>query len=361
MFEFAWLLLAFPALGVLITLLAGRQLGNRTVGMVASGVVVAAFAVALGLLTSLLALPAEERVITLPLWHWLTIGTLDVAAALLIDPLSVTMSLIVTGVGALIHIYSMSYMEHDERFQRFFLFLNFFIFAMLLLVLSDSFLGMFVGWEGVGLASYLLIGFWFDQRDDSYGYYADAGKKAFLVNRIGDFGMIVAMLAIWSSVGSLTFLEVFDAAHHGALAVGAANLICLMLLLAQHTAAVAAAAIAAAAVGVAAAAVGGTRAVQVNQYPAHSWNEEMRGRGRSVCVSKKVSSMFFFSVWQQILKSGGTHTHLHMPKTYLHQHHHHLQQQKTDRKCHRPLRSVKTQQSWSRLRKWPGLQPCKHH
>jgi NADH-quinone oxidoreductase subunit L len=171
-------------------------------------------------------------VITVPLWQWITIGEFHVNAALLIDPLSITMSLIVTGVGTLIHIYSISYMEHDERVQRFFFYLNFFIFAMLILVLSDSFLGMFVGWEGVGLASYLLIGFWFDQRDDSYGWFADAGKKAFLVNRVGDFGMIVAMLALWSTLGSLTFLEVFEGAHGGALSVGIANFVCLMLLLA---------------------------------------------------------------------------------------------------------------------------------
>ncbi len=135
-------------------------------------------------------------------------------------------------MGTLIHIYSISYMEHDERVQRFFFYLNFFIFAMLILVLSDSFLGMFVGWEGVGLASYLLIGFWFDRRDDSYGWYADAGKKAFLVNRVGDFGMIVAMLALWSTLGSLTFLEVFESVHDGALTVGIANFVCIMLLLA---------------------------------------------------------------------------------------------------------------------------------
>lgn len=232
MVEFAWLLLAFPAAGAIINLFIGRQLGNRNVGVLASAAVGAAFLVAVWLLYTLLGLPSEERTITVPLWQWITIGDFQVGASLLIDPLSVTMSLIITGVGALIHIYSMSYMEHDERVQRFFLYLNFFVFAMLILVLSDSFLGMFVGWEGVGLASYLLIGFWFDQRDDSYGYYADAGKKAFLVNRVGDFGMIVAMLALWSTLGSLTFLEVFDAAHHGALAVGAANFICIMLLLA---------------------------------------------------------------------------------------------------------------------------------
>ena len=232
MFEFAWLLLALPAAGALINLFFGSRLGNRNVGLIAVGAVVAAFLVAVGVFTSLLGLDAEARSVTVPLWQWITIGDFKVAVALLLDPLSLTMALIVTGVGSLIHIYSMSYMEHDERVQRFFVFMNFFIFAMLLLVLSDSFLGMFVGWEGVGLASYLLIGFWFDRRDDSYGWYADAGKKAFLVNRVGDFGMIVATLAIWSTLGSLTFSDVFAQAHGGALSVGMANFICLMLLLA---------------------------------------------------------------------------------------------------------------------------------
>ncbi len=232
MFELAWLLLAFPLAGALINLLFGRQIGTRNIGFLASGAIGLTFLVAIWLFTGLMGLPAEERTITAPLWNWMTIGDFHVNAALLIDPLSITMTLIVTGVGTLIHIYSISYMEHDERIQRFFFYLNFFIFAMLILVLSDSFLGMFVGWEGVGLASYLLIGFWFDQRDDSYGWFADAGKKAFMVNRVGDFGMIVAMLAIWSTLGSLTFLEVFEGAHGGALTVGVANFICLMLLLA---------------------------------------------------------------------------------------------------------------------------------
>ncbi len=230
MFDIAWFLYALPAAGLLVNLLIGHRLSRQAIGWIASGAVIGSFLVALGLLTGLLGLPAEERVITVHLWDWMTIGSFHVAAALLIDPLSVTMALIVTGVGALIHIYSISYMEHDERFQRFFIYLNFFILAMLVLVMSDSFLGMFVGWEGVGLASYLLIGFWFDRRDDSYGYYADAGKKAFLVNRVGDFGMIIAMLILWTSLGSLTFLEVFEAAEHG-LAAGTATLICLLLLL----------------------------------------------------------------------------------------------------------------------------------
>jgi NADH-quinone oxidoreductase subunit L len=159
------------------------------------------------------------------------VGTLNINAALLIDPLSIVMALVVTGVGSLIHIYAISYMHDDSMFQRFFVYLNFFIFSMLILVLSDSFAGMFVGWEGVGLASYLLIGFWYDRKDGLYGSYADAGKKAFIVNRIGDFGMLVAMMAIWAALGTLTFKDVFHGAEAGMLAGGVATLICLMLLL----------------------------------------------------------------------------------------------------------------------------------
>jgi NADH-quinone oxidoreductase subunit L len=232
MFDLAWLLLALPAAGVLVNLFAGSRLSNQAVSYTASGVVAATFLVGVALFAMLMGLPAGDRVVTSHLWDWITIGDFNVPAALLIDPLSLTMTLVVTGVGALIHIYSIEYMGHDERVKRFFLYLNFFIFAMLLLVLSNNFLGMFVGWEGVGLASFLLIGFWFDQRDDSYGWYADAGKKAFLVNRVGDFGMLVAMLAIWTVVGSLTFLDVFAAAETGGLSVGLANFICIMLLLA---------------------------------------------------------------------------------------------------------------------------------
>ena len=231
MVQFSWLLLALPAAGALINMLLGQRLSKNVIGAIASAAVVAAFAVAVGLLFALLGLPAEERSITVPLWQWITVGTLDINAALLIDPLSVTMALVVTGVGALIHIYAVSYMHDDERFQRFFVYLNFFIFAMLILVLSDSFPGMFVGWEGVGLASYLLIGFWFDRKDALYGWYADAGKKAFIVNRIGDFGMLVAMMILWSTLGTLTFSEVFEKAPEG-LAVTTATAVCLMLLLA---------------------------------------------------------------------------------------------------------------------------------
>ncbi|MFN8441575.1 MAG: NADH-quinone oxidoreductase subunit L [Caldilineaceae bacterium] len=235
MFNLAWLLFAFPAAGALINLLAGHRLTNKQIGYIGAGAVGASFLVTVGLWINMLGLEAEQRVVTVHLWDWLTIGELKVASALLLDPLSITMSLVVTGVGFLIHVYSISYMEHEERFQRFFIYLNFFIFAMLILVLSDSFLGMFVGWEGVGLASFLLIGFWFEQKDEMYGYYADCGKKAFLVNRVGDFGMIVAMMLIFWSFGSLTFAEVFEKVHlpETVAQVGGLtfNLICLALLL----------------------------------------------------------------------------------------------------------------------------------
>lgn len=235
MFDLAWLLFAFPAAGALINLLIGHRLPKKMIGFIGAGAVGAAFLVTVGLWIGLLGTEAESRVITIHLWDWLTIGHLEVPAAMLIDPLSITMALVVTGVGFLIHVYSISYMEHEERFQRFFIYLNFFIFAMLILILSNNFLGMFVGWEGVGLASFLLIGFWFEQKDASYGYYADCGKKAFLVNRVGDFGMLVAIMMIFWSFGSLTFSEVFEHAHHADLVATIGpltlNLICFALLL----------------------------------------------------------------------------------------------------------------------------------
>jgi NADH-quinone oxidoreductase subunit L len=232
MFEYAWIILALPAAGVLINLFFGKYLSQRVVATVATSAIGLAFLATFWFFYSELGLLAEERDITVHLWDWITIGSFQVSASMLLDPLSLTMALMVTGVAALIHLYSISYMHGDERYRRFFLYLNFFVLAMLILVFSDNFVMMFVGWEGVGLASFLLIGFWFDRRDDSYGWYADAGKKAFLVNRVGDFGFIVAMIVIWSILGTLNFGLVNEAAEHSALTLGAANVICLLLLLA---------------------------------------------------------------------------------------------------------------------------------
>jgi NADH-quinone oxidoreductase subunit L len=231
MFDLAWLLFILPAVGVLINLFLGNRMEKLLIGMIATVAVGMSFVLGVMLFGNLLTLPADARVVTVHLWEWITIGDFSVGASLLLDPLSLTMVLIVTGVGTLIHVYSIAYMEDDERFQRYFIYLNFFIFSMLILVLSDNFLGMFVGWEGVGLASFLLIGFWFDRKDDLYGWYADAGKKAFLVNRIGDFGMIVAMAMIWTTVGTLSFIGVNEAAHHHDFTTAAVNIVCLLLLL----------------------------------------------------------------------------------------------------------------------------------
>lgn len=230
MLDYAWLIFAFPAAGALINLFFGPRLSKNAIGWIASGAVIGAFAVAVGLLFSLLGMDPHHREATVHLWDWIDIGNFHAPAAMLIDSLSVTMALVVTGVGALIHLYATGYMHDEERFQRFFVYLNFFVFAMLILILSDNFLGMFVGWEGVGLASYLLIGFYFDKEDSTYGSYADAGKKAFIVNRIGDFGMMLAMMALWTSLGTLTFEGVFE--HAGELSAGVAGTVCFLLLLA---------------------------------------------------------------------------------------------------------------------------------
>ncbi len=229
MIDNSWLLLALPLVGLLINLILGRFLGQRGVGLVACGVVGLAFLLALTMAPTVFD-HHNAHGHTVHLWSWIAMGDLQVPMALLIDQLSLTMVLVVTGVGFLIHVYAVGYMAHDERFTRFFLYLNFFVLAMLLLVLGDGFLTLFIGWEGVGLASYLLIGFWFDRKDEIYGSYADCGKKAFIVNRIGDVGLILAMCLIWSTVGTLTFTDVFTHPDMGtALPV---TLVCLLLLLA---------------------------------------------------------------------------------------------------------------------------------
>ena len=226
----AWLLLALPLAGLLLNTFAGRLYGKTLTGLLASGTVGAAFLIAALMAPGIYGHHGEIAGHVLHLWDWISLGELRVPLALLIDPLSLTLTLVVTGVGFLIHLYAMGYMADDERFARFFIYLNFFILAMLLLVLGDSFVTLFIGWEGVGLASYLLIGFWFDREDELYGSYADCGKKAFVVNRIGDVGLILAMGLIWTTVGTLNFEGAFHAL--GTTAEAPIVLICLLLLLA---------------------------------------------------------------------------------------------------------------------------------
>ena len=189
-----------PLLGYLVNVFLGRRLAKPVSGGIACAVMVASFGVSLGATLSMLG--HEPREITQTVWTWLSAGDLQVPFTLRLDPLASVMILVVTGVGSLIHIYSIGYMheETDSEYARYFSYLNLFASFMLVLVLGASFPVMFVGWEGVGLCSYLLIGFWFRKKSA-----ADAGKKAFIVNRIGDFGFIVGMLLLFATFHTLDF------------------------------------------------------------------------------------------------------------------------------------------------------------
>ncbi len=224
-----------PVIGILLNLLFGRRLGEKGIGAVASLAAGGSFVVSALLAYGLWRNPGGG---TLLLAKWLTIGAFDVNWTFRIDTLSAVMMLVVSGVGTLIHIYSIGYMHADvrhngdpSRFQRFFVFLNLFIAAMMILVSADNFLMLFVGWEGVGLCSYLLIGFWFEKGADGIGN-ARAGKKAFIVNRIGDFGLLIALFLLFSYFGTLNFSEIFEKAPQvAAAAPGAVLAITLFMLL----------------------------------------------------------------------------------------------------------------------------------
>jgi NADH-quinone oxidoreductase subunit L len=196
-----WLVPALPLAGFLVLLLAGRRLGDPWAGWLATLMVGGSFVAGVVTFAGLVGEPEEEREFTFRLFEWLHVGGLEVDVAFLVDPLSTTMVLFVTGVGTLIHLYSIGYMHGDERFPRFFLYLNLFAFSMLMLVLGDSLLLTFLGWEGVGVCSYLLISFWFERNSA-----AVAGKKAFVANRVGDWGFLVAMFLTFLALGSLTYV-----------------------------------------------------------------------------------------------------------------------------------------------------------
>ena len=214
-----------PLAAVLLNLLLGDRLGKRGTAWLSCGAVGLAFAFALRAVVHLAGMPEAERSITETLYTWIQVGDLKVDVAWLLDPLSSVMILVVTGVGFLIHVYSVGYMSHDPSFRRFFLYLNLFTFAMLTLVLADNFLLMFVGWEGVGLCSYLLIGFWYERPSA-----AEAGKKAFIVNRIGDFGFILGILFLFAAGGSLQYERLFAVAPY-VFAVGSTVVTTATLLL----------------------------------------------------------------------------------------------------------------------------------
>jgi NADH-quinone oxidoreductase subunit L len=218
-----------PLIGFLINGLAGRLIKREwVIGTIASATVGAGFVIGCLLLNELLALPPEARTHGVTLFTWIAAGGLDVSVAYQVDPLSVTMLLIVTGVGFLIHVYAIGYMHGDAGFWRFFAYLNLFVFAMLNLIMADNFLLLFLGWEGVGLCSYLLIGFWYD-RNFEKGTTSDAAKKAFIVNRIGDFGFLIGMFLIFKTFGSLQFTTVFALAEQ--YPVGAPVIVAITLAL----------------------------------------------------------------------------------------------------------------------------------
>lgn len=189
--EYLWLLLAFPALGVLVNGLIGSRFRETTVATIAVSSVGLSLAVALGFFWKMTRTAPAARIVATTLYTWLSDGALQIRIGLLLDPLAMVMVLVVLGIGFLIHIYSVSHMKGDDGYRRFFVYLNLFIFFMLLLVLADNLILTFVGWEGVGLCSYLLIGFWHQKTSA-----CDAGRKAFIVNRIGDFGFILGILLI---------------------------------------------------------------------------------------------------------------------------------------------------------------------
>ena len=222
-----WLIPALPLAGFLINGLVGRRLPKALVTTVALLTPLGAFAVVLGnAFGTFGGAPAATLPLVETFGSWLNVGTLHIDFSFVLDQLSLVMLLVVTGVGFLIHIYSVGYMAHDEGYARYFSYLNLFLFFMTTLVLAGNALVMFVGWEGVGLASYLLIGFWFEKKTA-----ADAGKKAFIVNRIGDFGFLIGMFLLLANFGTLSFSEIATKLTQSGWTGGLITMIALCLLL----------------------------------------------------------------------------------------------------------------------------------
>ena len=207
MLDYVWLVPLFPAVGFIINGLMGRRIDRRLVGWIGCSAIGLSFFVSLLLLFELLRLPPTSRHHEVEIFEWIVSGTFRTVVGYQVDPLSILMALVVSGVSFFIHIYSVGYMHDDPGYPRYFTYLNLFVFMMLTLILANNFLLMFVGWEGVGLCSYLLIGFWFE-RDSA----SNAGKKAFVVNRVGDFGFLLGIFLIFTSLGTLDFTEVFNKA-----------------------------------------------------------------------------------------------------------------------------------------------------
>ncbi|MQW74505.1 NADH-quinone oxidoreductase subunit L [Nocardioides sp. dk4132] len=219
-----WLVVALPLAGAVVLLLGGRAT-DRWGHWLGTATITGSFALSVALFVDLLGRPDDDRQVVRHLYDWIQVGGLDVGMDLLYDPLSALFLLLITGVGALIHVYSIGYMSHDPRRRRFFAYLNLFVAAMLVLVLAENYLVLFLGWEGVGLASYLLIGFW--QHKPSA---AAAAKKAFVINRVGDIGMALAIALLFVTFGTTSFSGV--SALAGGASESTLTAIGLLLLLA---------------------------------------------------------------------------------------------------------------------------------
>jgi NADH-quinone oxidoreductase subunit L len=240
MAQMLWLIPALPLLGAVINGLIGRRLSRGLSSWMAVAFMVAAFGVSVSAVANLAALPAADRVIHEVLYQWFGVGVGEhafaVNVAFWLDPLSAVMILVITGVGTLIHMYAVGYMEHEKDYARFFTAMNLFAFAMLMLVLADNYLLMFLGWEGVGVCSYLLIGFWFDRdnlavgTDEKFLSPRSSATKAFVVNRVGDFGFMLGVILMFWTLGSLSFDTVFEHAEE-MFTIGAPVITIMTLLL----------------------------------------------------------------------------------------------------------------------------------
>jgi NADH-quinone oxidoreductase subunit L len=224
MADIVWLIPALPLAGFVLVLLFGRRLGEPAAGWLATLMCGAAFVVTLGVFFDLLSRDSHDRSEVVTLFSWMPASSFQVDLAFLADPLSITMALFVTGIGALIHLYAIGYMHGDPKFSKFFLYLNLFVLSMLVLVLGENLLVTFLGWEGVGVCSYFLIAFW-HTRDSA----ATAGKKAFVTNRVGDWGVMVAMFLAFGAVGTLSYAGINEAAETGLLSQSTATAIAAML------------------------------------------------------------------------------------------------------------------------------------
>ena len=227
MLEVAWLIPALPLAGFFLLVLGGRRLGEPLAGWLATGMMALSFLATLTVFAGLVAEDEAHRFFIQTIFTWVPSGSFSVDVGFLVDPLSITMCLFITGIGTLIHLYSVGYMHGDPNFSKFFLYLNLFAASMLVLVLGDNLLMTFLGWEGVGACSYFLISFWFTEDAN-----ASAGKKAFVTNRIGDFGYMLGMFLLFNAIGSISYADIITETQAGALTTGVATAAVMLFMLA---------------------------------------------------------------------------------------------------------------------------------